>query len=169
VDFPLFCFGEDMGVNPVKQRVYELAARAAEEEGYELEKAEVLGSGRRMIVRIVIDKEGGVNISDCERMSRGFEALLDVEDPIKGSYTLEVSSPGLDRPLNSQKDFDKSIGKLVRIITKETMADNQTFFIGRLIDAGEGWVRISIEKKGGNQDLFIPLEKISKAKLEIEF
>lgn len=158
-----------MGINPIKQRVYELAVKAAEDEGFELAKAEVLGSGRRMIVRIIIDKEGGVNISDCERMSRGFEALLDVEDPIKGSYTLEVSSPGLDRPLNSQKDFEKSIGKLVRIITKEKMADNQTFFTGRLIDVGESWIRISMEKKGGNQDLFIPLDKISKARLEIEF
>ncbi|MDI6801918.1 MAG: ribosome maturation factor RimP [Thermodesulfovibrionales bacterium] len=152
----------------VKQKIHELALQVAEDEGIELVSAGILGGGRKLLLRVVIDKEGGVTISDCEKMSRSLEALLDVEDPIKGSYVLEVSSPGLDRPLSNQRDFEKNVGKLARIITDEKI-DNQTFFIGRITDAGDGWIRLGMETKEGIKDIFIPLEKISKARLEIEF
>ncbi len=153
---------------PVKQKIYELAAQTAENEGFELVSADVVGSGRKVTVRVVIDKDGGVTIGDCERMSRSLEALLDVEDPIKGSYMLEVSSPGLDRPLIKQADFEKNIEKLARVVVTEKI-DNQTFFIGRIIDVGEGWIRLKLGKKGEGRDIFIPMDKISKARLEIEF
>ncbi len=129
--------------------------------------ADILGTGRRLLVRVVVDKEGGVTIGDCERMSRSLEALMDVEDPIKGPYVLEVSSPGLDRPLTQQRDFEKNIGKLVRIVTTEKI-DNQTFLIGRISDVGDGWIRLNIESKGHGKDLFVPLDRVSKARLEIE-
>ncbi|GER93987.1 ribosome maturation factor RimP [hot springs metagenome] len=165
----------------VKQKVFELASRVAEDEGFELISADILGAGKRTVVRVVIDKDGGVTVGDCEKMSRGLEALLDVEDPIKEHYVLEVSSPGIDRPLLTQADFEKNIEKLVRITTTEKI-DNQTFFIGRIIDVGEGWIRLKISKKetGGQKnrkilggksegkDIFIPMDKISKARLEIE-
>lgn len=155
----------------IKQKVFELASHIAENEGLELVSADILGTGKKTILRIVIDKEGGVTVGDCERMSRGLEALLDVEDPIKGHYVLEVSSPGIDRPLLTQADFEKNIEKLVRVTTTEKI-DNQTFFIGRIIDVGEGWIRLKISKKGAKKegkDIFIPMDKISKARLEIEF
>ncbi len=155
-------------VQSTRQKVQYLAAQVAEDEGFELVSVEFQPSGRRSLVRIVIDKEGGVKISDCERMSRSLEALLDVEDPIKTSYTLEVSSPGLDRPLASLKDFQKHIGRLARVITSEKM-DNATFFVGRIMDVGETWVRLQLEKKGEKRDIFIPLDRISRARLEIEF
>ena len=167
-----------------QERVQELAAQAAEDLQLELVSAEFIGRGRRSLVRIVIDKDGGVTISDCEKMSRTLEALLDVEDPIPGAYMLEVGSPGLDRPLTTQRDFERSVGKLARIVTTDQIA-NQTFFIGRITDVGEGWVRIHPEqraagkptkapKRAGSvrgeqpEDIFIPFEKISKARLEIE-
>lgn len=156
-----------MDTGSVKNKVLELATQAAEDEGLELVSADILGKGKRLVVRVFIDKEGGVTISDCERMSRGLEALLDVEDPIKGPYVLEVSSPGLDRPLAGRRDFERNIGKLVRIVTTEKI-DNQSFLIGRITDVGDGWVRLSIESKGGGKDLFVPLDKVSKARLEIE-
>lgn len=172
-----------MKTSTVRQNIYELASRVAEDEGLELVSIDMLGSGRNVLLRVFVDKEGGVTIKDCEKMSRGLEALLDVEDPIKGPYMLEVSSPGLDRPLLKQKDYDRNIGKLARIVTTEKI-DNQTFFVGRIIDTGEGWIRLSIEgpasiegpsKKGlpGHgkapaKDIFVPLDKISKARLEIE-
>ncbi|MCL4456233.1 MAG: ribosome maturation factor RimP [Nitrospirae bacterium] len=159
-------------MDPVRQKIYELAEQTAEDEGFELVSADMIGSGRKATVRIVIDKEGGVTIGDCERMSRRLEALLDVEDPIKGSYVLEVSSPGLDRPLVNQADFEKNIEKLARVVVTEKI-DNQTFFIGRIIDVGEGWIRLKLGKKGAkkeeSKDIFIPMDKISKARLEIEF
>ena len=156
-----------MDTNSVKQKVYKLASQVAEEEGLELVSADILGTGRRLLVRVVVDKEGGVTIGDCERMSRSLEALMDVEDPIKGPYVLEVSSPGLDRPLTQQRDFEKNIGKLVRIVTTEKI-DNQTFLIGRISDVGDGWIRLNIESKGHGKDLFVPLDRVSKARLEIE-
>jgi ribosome maturation factor RimP len=148
----------------IKQKIFELASRVAEDEGLELVSADILGTGKRTMLRVVVDKIGGVTVGDCEKMSRSLEALLDVEDPIKGPYVLEVSSPGLDRPLSTQADFERSIEKLARIITTEKI-DNQTFFIGRIIDVGEGWIRLKLDKK----DIFIPMDKISKARLEIEF
>lgn len=156
-----------MEADTVKNKVRQLASQAAEGEGLEVISADMLGSGRRLLLRVVVDKTGGVTIGDCERMSRSLEALLDVEDPIKGSYVLEVSSPGLDRPLVTQRDFERNIGRLARIITKEKI-DGQTFFIGRIVDTGEGWVRMKIEVKGGEKDIFIPSDNISKARLEIE-
>jgi ribosome maturation factor RimP len=156
-----------MDTKTVKEKLHDLASRAAEDEGLELVSAELLGSGKRRLLRVTVDKEGGVTISNCERMSRSIEALLDVEDPIKGPYVLEVSSPGLDRPLTGQRDFGKNIGKLARIVTTEK-TDNQTFIVGRIIDVGEGWIRLKIEKKGEGKDIFVPMDTITKARLEIE-
>lgn len=145
-----------------------MASEVAADEGFDLHDIQIQGSGRKTLLRVFIDKDGGVTIADCERMSKSLSALLDVEDPIKAPYILEVSSPGLDRPLIRQNDFQKNIGKLVRIVTLDRI-DNQTFFIGRITDVGENWVRISYDKKGKSEDLFIPIDKISKARLEIEF
>jgi len=156
-----------MDTADVKQKVYNIAFQTAEDLGLELVSVDLLAKGKRFLLRVFVDKEGGVTIMDCERMSRSLEALLDVEDPIKGPYVLEVSSPGLDRPLVKQRDFDRSVGKLVRIVSSEKI-DNQTFFVGRIIDVGEGWIRLKIEKKNG-KDIYIPLDKISRANLEVEF
>lgn len=156
-----------METSAIKHKVYQLACQAAEAEGLEVVSADLLGSGRRLLLRVAVDKPGGVTVGDCERMSRSLEALLDVEDPISGSYVLEVSSPGLDRPLASQRDFEKNIGRLARIVTAEKI-DGQTFFVGRIADVGEGWVRLTIEARSGEKDIFIPSGNISKARLEIE-
>ena len=101
----------------IKDKVQELAANVAEDEQVELVSISILGAGRKKLVKVIIDKEGGVSISDCERMSRGLETLLDVEDIFPMAYMLEVSSPGLDRPLMQMRDFERSIGKLEKVIT----------------------------------------------------
>lgn len=157
-----------MNTTDVRNKIYDLALQAAEDEGLELVSVDILGRGSKTMLKVIIDREGSVNIGDCERMSRSLESLLDVEDPIQGTYVLEVSSPGLDRPLVKQKDFEKSIGKLARITTSEKI-NNETFFIGRITDAGEGWVRLKIEEKNKSKDIFIPMDKIKKARLEVEF
>jgi ribosome maturation factor RimP len=151
----------------IKQRIYEIAKDIAEDEGYELVNIDLVG-GKKILLRLTIDKEGGITINDCEQMSRRLESILDVEDLIKGPYILEVTSPGIDRPLIKQSDFEKNINRLVKIITKEKI-DNQTFFVGRIIDVGDGWIRIKLKRKKGEKDIFIPMDKISTAKLEVEF
>jgi ribosome maturation factor RimP len=85
----------------------------------ELVEVEFRPSGKRWLLRIYIDREGGVTIDDCEYVSRELSRVLDVEDPIEHPYTLEVSSPGLTRPLKRREDFVRSRGKKCRIITRE--------------------------------------------------
>lgn len=117
------------------------------------------------MLKVVIDKEGGVTLGDCETFSRRLEALLDVEDPIQGPYNLEVSSPGLDRPLRSLGDFEKHVGKLIRVTTREKI-DNQTFFIGRLLGLRDDVITLLTAEV--SKEVSIPFADISKANLEIE-
>ncbi len=145
-----------------KQKIKELATKVAEEYGVEIFDIEFLGSGK-ILLRVTIDKEGGVTLDDCEKFSKSFGALLDIEDPIPGSYTLEISSPGLDRPLKTIRDFQVNIGKLTRIITTEKI-EKQNFFIGYISEINDDYVKLNIHGK----EIKIPFEKISKARLEIE-
>lgn len=149
-------------MNTLKEKVLMIAKQVADEQGVELFDIEMLGSGK-MILRAFIDREGGVTLNDCERFSRSLSALLDVEDPLTRSYTLEVSSPGLDRPLRDMKDFLKNSGKLARVITIEKIED-QNFFIGRIKEVAHNLVTLVVN----NREIAIPFEKISKAKLEVE-
>jgi ribosome maturation factor RimP len=149
----------------VEERIRSLAASVAEDCGYELFDIGLLGVGKRTLLRVFIDKEGGVTLDDCEIFSRRLEALLDVEDPIVGPYTLEVSSPGLDRPLKNLSDFKRNVGRMVRIITKESI-DNESFFTGRLEGVDDFSLRLSLA--GGKREVVIPLNGVSKARLEIE-
>lgn len=149
-------------MNEIKERIWRLARDVAEQEDLELVDIE-LSRGRKVLLRVFIDKVGGVTIEDCERMSRALEALLDVEDPIKESYILEVSSPGLDRPLKGRHDFIRNMGRLVRVITKDKV-ENQNFFVGRIEGADEDGITINI----GKRIVFIRYDNISRANLEVE-
>jgi ribosome maturation factor RimP len=149
-------------MNTLKQKVLMLAKQVADEHGVELFDIELLGRGK-LLLRAVIDKEEGVTLDDCERFSRSLSAILDVEDPLPCSYTLEVSSPGLDRPLRDMKDFQENSGKLARVITVEKI-ENQNFFIGRIKEVVHNLVTLTVS----NREVAIPFEKISKAKLEID-
>ncbi|NWF75730.1 MAG: ribosome maturation factor RimP [Nitrospirae bacterium] len=149
-------------IQETKQKIKELATQVAEEYGVEIFDIELLGTGK-ILLRVIIDKEGGITLDDCERFSKRLGALLDIEDPIPGSYTLEISSPGLDRPLKNIRDFQISLGKLARIITTEKI-ENQNFFIGYISEINDDYVKLIVHGK----EIKIPFEKISKARLEIE-
>ena len=146
----------------IKKEILILANQVADEQGIEVVDVELFGKGK-LLLRVVIDREGGVTLGDCESFSRSFEAILDVENPVPGSYTLEVSSPGLDRPLKEIKDFEKSTGKLARLVTTEKI-ENQNFFIGRIIEVSKVLIRILVHER----EITIPFEKIAKARLEVE-
>lgn len=148
----------------IEHKVRLLAGRVAEDCGYELIDIN-LRFGGRATIRVVIDKEGGITLDDCETFSRRVGALLDVEDPMAGSYTLEASSPGLDRPLSRLKDFERSVGKLARIITLEKV-NNRNFFLGRIEKVKDNLIRLSLTE--GREVIDIPYSAISKARLEIE-
>jgi len=146
----------------IKEKIFAIAYRVAEEHGVDVADIELLGKGK-LLLRVFIDKEGGVTLGDCEMFSKSLSAVLDIEDPFSGPFTLEVSSPGLDRPLKSLKDFEKNKEKLARIVTTEQV-ENQNVIIGRIGDVRNGSITLLVN----NRAVEIPLDKIAKARLEIE-
>jgi ribosome maturation factor RimP len=135
-----------------------------EEKGLELVDVEYAGGGRGSVLRIFIDKENGITVGDCADISREFGFLLDLHDVIPYSYTLEVSSPGLNRALKDSKDFIRFKGKKVKIKTKENLYQRRVF-IGHLIDFHGDVASIQVE----GQIYDIPFYDIEKANLELEF
>ncbi len=154
----------------VAARVAELATPLAGSLGLELVDVEYRQEGGRMVLRLFIDREGGVSLDDCAAVSRELSEILDVEDVIRGRYNLEVSSPGLDRPLKKPSDYDRFAGRLVKIRTFELLADDagnkRKTFVGELIGLEEGVVRLKLKE---GQTAGIPLAKVAKANLEFEF
>lgn len=134
------------------------------EKNLELFDIEFKGTGHKGVLRVFIDKEEGVTINDCAQISRELGTLLDVHEVIPGSYNLEISSPGLTRPLRNPSDFTRYKGKNVKIKTFEDI-DDRKVFKGKLLDFIDEIV--SIETDGVNH--MIPYNKIEKANLELDF
>ncbi|MDH3259071.1 MAG: ribosome maturation factor RimP [Deltaproteobacteria bacterium] len=153
-----------MDLAAITEKVREIIGPLINALGMELEDMELTKMKGKALLRVFIDKEGGVTIDDCEHASREIEAVLDVEDPIPCSYVLEVSSPGLDRPLKGPKDFKRFAGRHVRVITREPIG-KQTFFIGKIAEAGEDGIVLLLPE---NQEVIIPYRTISRARLEVE-
>jgi ribosome maturation factor RimP len=130
----------------------------------ELFDIEFKGQGKNGVLRVFIDKEGGVTIDDCALVSRELGTLLDIHDMIPGSYTLEVSSPGLTRALRKPEDFLRFRGKKVRIKTNKDF-ERRKIFIGKLLEFNDGLV--TVETEAGN--FTIPYVDIEKANLELDF
>jgi ribosome maturation factor RimP len=122
--------------------------------------------GPQWLLRIFIDREpGGVTLSDCETVSRDLSATLDVEDNISHAYTLEVSSPGLDRTLSKPEHFVRFTGSMVRIKTYQPI-NEQKVFRGRLLELAEDTIKVELET---GAVIEIPMAGITKASLEVEF
>ncbi len=133
--------------------------------GYTLIDKEFTVEYGQLILRLYIDKpQGGITVNDCERASRAIEDLLDAENFIEGSYNLEVSSPGLDRPLKSSADFENQCGKIVRIKTTEPI-DGRSNYKGKLEAVRDGFIFVQID----GVVYKLPLKKILKARLVPEF
>lgn len=141
-----------------------LANEIAEFSGMELVHLEMRRESGGTVVRLFIDKEGGVTLDDCAHVSRQLSARLDAEDPIEGRYTLEVSSPGLDRPLSRDRDFERFAGQRVKVTT-ESPIDGQRNFIGRLEGLMAGAVHLVLED---GREVRIPRNRISRACLQEE-
>jgi len=134
-----------------------------QESALELVDVEFRPSGKRWLLRIYIDKEDGATIGDCEQVSRELDRLLDVEDIIDHPYVLEVSSPGLTKPLRKKADFERGKGKTCRILTKFAV-DGKQEFRGKIIEVKEDEVQVRQETNTHS----IPLSAITKANLEFE-
>ena len=163
---PLFLFEEPL------EHIRTIAARVAASRGLEIwdiqSRREALGH----VVRVVIDRPGpaatpeeSVSIEDCAEVNREMSTILDVEDPLPFAYTLEVSSPGLDRPLRDARDYQRFSGRLAKVVVKEAV-DNQKAFEGHLrgVEGGE----VLLEAPNGRTHR-LPLRLITRGRLEVEF
>ncbi|HYN85358.1 MAG TPA: ribosome maturation factor RimP [Pyrinomonadaceae bacterium] len=153
-----------MDTSSVEERVREVASRVARERGLELVHVEFAGVGRSAVLRVFIDKPGGVTHEDCSEVSTHVGTVLDVEDVIPGSYTLEVSSPGLERGLYSREDFERFAGHLAKVKTRVPVA-GQRNFRGRIV-AVEGGEVVFDDKTTGR--VRFAADSVAKANLEID-
>lgn len=138
-----------------------MLAAVVEAMGYELVGVEFHGHHDNALLRIYIDSETGIGLGDCQRVSHQLSGVLDVEDPVAGRYTLEVSSPGLDRPLFEAAHFNRFAGAEVRIQLRELL-DGRRKLVGRLLGMRDGDVVIV---DGEGQEWRVSLERIEKARL----
>jgi len=159
-------------------KIREIAERVAQSAGLELVDVELLGGGKSRVLRIYIDKPGGVTHEDCSNFSREAGTIFDVEDAVPGgSYMLEVSSPGLDRKLSRPDDFERFVGSVVKVMTREPVNGNR-HFEGRLraFQDTRLWIELSPRKKskereaiGPGTEVEIDLSNVEKANLVPEF
>ena len=131
----------------VADRVRQISASVAGESGIELVHVEIAGTKRDAVLRIYIDKEGGVTLDDCGNISRKIEDVLDAEDFIPSRYVLEVSSPGIERQLYSLADFVKFTGHLVKVKTKDEI-DGQKTFVGPITSVEGETITVDDRTKG---------------------
>lgn len=141
-----------------------LAGPIIDEAGLEQVDLELAGRQGSYVLRLLIDKPGGVTINDCAKVNRELSSLLDLEDPIPSRYTLEVSSPGLDRPFKTERDFRRALGKRVKVISADENGGSVTR-VGLLegIEAG------TVEIVCGEEKHRIPVASIRKAHRELEY
>jgi len=149
----------------IQEKIAALAESIAEQHGVRVYDVEIVGNARNPFVRVYVDKEQGVSLDDCAKFSRSLAALIDVEDPIPTAFVLEVSSPGLDRQLKKLKHYEQSRGMLAKVVMKKKSVDGQNVVIGRIMDVQGDLITLIT---GDEQNLLIPFDTISRARLEIE-
>ena len=153
-----------MDPRSVAERVREIAEQAAIDHGVELVHAEIAGPDGHPIVRLFIDKPGGVTHDDCSRVSHQLSTVLDVEDFIHSAYVLEVSSPGLERGLYKRADYERFAGRPAKIKARSPI-NGQRNFRGRILGVEDDRV-VLLDLTSGRTE--IPLEVIVKANLEAD-
>lgn len=153
-----------MGQKTIKAIVEEMITPYLDEHGFELVDIEYEKKGANRFLRIFVDKEGGIDIEDCGRISEYIGSKLDENDPIDDTYFLEVSSPGAERPLKKPRDFERSIGKHVLVTTYEPI-DGAKEFEGTLTSYNDQFLTVKTEKK----ETQIALDKVASARLAIQF
>jgi ribosome maturation factor RimP len=158
-------------MQPLEQ-IRAIAERVAASRGLEIWDIQSRREGSGHIVRVFIDRPGpaatpeeSVSIEDCEQVNRELSTILDVEDPLPFAYTLEVSSPGLDRPLRDANDYQRFAGRLVKIVVSEPV-DNQKAFEGRLRGLEDN--DVVLEAPNGRMHR-LPMRLVARGRLDVEF
>lgn len=154
-------------MNGLPEQVEQQIQRIVESEGLELVHIDYRRQGHAFLLRIDIDKEGGVNIDDCQLISQQVSTYLDVEDPIPAEYELQVSSPGLDRKFYKPSDYQKFIGRLVRVKTAKAIRGLHVV-VGRLKEFDGTRIIVTDPVMKKDPDYEIPLADIKETRLEVE-
>jgi len=165
---PLFLFG---AMEPLAQ-IRTIAERVTASRGLTVWDVQSRREATGHVVRVIVDRPGpaatpeeSVSIEDCEQVNREISTILDVEDPLPFAYTLEVSSPGLNRPLRDAADYERFSGRLAKVVVREAV-DNQKAFEGRL--RGIESAHVLLEGSKGRVHR-LPLDLITRGRLEVEF
>ena len=153
-----------MSMASIVQTLTSLLEPVVESLGCELWGIEYITQGRRALLRIYIDKPEGVSLEDCERVSRQSSSVLDVEDPITKEYTLEVSSPGMDRPLYKLSHYEQSVGERVQVKLRSAF-EGRRKFTGLLKSVEGDEVVLEVD----NEEYVLPIETIDKANVIPQF
>ncbi len=136
----------ETGLSSSNGGLYELLDVNIDSYGYELVHLELTGREKSRVLRLYIDAPGGITLDDCVFVSQQISRLLDVEDPIQGRYSLEVSSPGIERPLAKREHFEKVIGEKVEVVTM-IKCDGRKNFLGRLSNVEEQFIVVEVDGK----------------------
>lgn len=162
---PLFCYeGLILIMNEIEKNVSEIVLPVINQLGYELFDVSFHKEGGEDVLDLIIDKEDGICLDDCEKVSSNVEGLLDEKDPIECAYILSVSSPGADRPLRNDKDFDKNIGKKIDVRLYQVF-EGKKVHVGELLSYDEE--RITIIDR--NKKITIPKDVISLVRQYVDF
>jgi ribosome maturation factor RimP len=149
----------------LEQPVQDQLAAIVADEGFELITTEVVGSGSKAILRLVVDGPDGVNLDACAVISRQASVMLDVEDPFRHRYILEVSSPGLDRKLYQRADYERYVGHRVKVRMAPSFRDHRTV-VGELMGARNNVIRIFDDS---GSEIELPFDEIFEARLEVDW
>jgi ribosome maturation factor RimP len=145
-----------------------VAQRVVDGRGFELVDVEVKRGRGEQVVRLFVDKEGGIGLAELQSVSEEVSAILDAEDPIESTYTLEVSSPGLDRALKSEADYRRFVGRLVKLASYEPV-EGRRHWTGRLQSVDDAGVLVLVLEKEKGAIARVPFAKVSHGRLEVEF
>ena len=149
----------------IVSKIEAIAERVAASSGIEVVEVELKGGGSNRFLRISIDKPEGVTHADCESISHEVGTILDVEDVVPGSYTLEVSSPGVERKLSKLKDFERFTGKKIKAVLREPV-ENSRRWEGLLAACADGLITLEVSE---GKTVRFPFDQVEKANLKFEW
>ena len=152
---------------PMLNKIRTIIEPILQEEQVELVEIIFRREAGRQVLRLLVDKDsGGIQLADCARLNGKISQALDETDIIQESYVIEVDSPGIDRLFKVKRDYERAVGRLVRVTLSERILDKKEEYIARLEEVSDAGVKIDVKKKG---IIEIPFEKIARAMEEVEF
>lgn len=146
-------------------KIKEIIEPILQEENTELVEIIYRREAGRQVLRLLVDRQGGIVLSDCVELNERISHVLDETNVITERYVLEVDSPGVDRPFKTKRDYERAKGRMVRVTLSEAILDKKEY-IGRLQEILEDYIKVDAKKKG---IIDIPFEKVIRARQEIEF